>query len=86
MPPDSLITFAIKGWEVGGVGGGWCGGWVHQNANECEQGEGRGVTSIRTFTYKLLLIEYLFHKLLTIVTRFCVGFIKIHPSYLKCLF
>ena len=39
------------------------------------------VTSMRTFAY-IFLIEYLVHKLLTIVTRFFSSFIKI-PVLLK---
>ena len=44
-----------------------------------------GVTSMRTLAYIYFLIKYLIHKLLTIVTRFCVSFIKI-PVLLKICF
>ena len=58
----SIITFALSG------------GGVHENANVCKR-EG-DVTSMQILVY-IFLIEYLVHKLLAIVTRLFVSFIKI---------
>ena len=55
---------------------------IHQNANACEQDE-RGVgggwwgyVNVKVYTY-FFLIQYLAHKLLAVLTKFFVMFIKI---------
>ena len=48
--------------------------WVHQDANVCEPGGGRANVNAN--------VRCLVHKLLTIITRFFVSFIKI-PALLK---
>ena len=48
----------------------------------CGRGGGGGVMSMWMFPYNCFLIQYLVYKLLVIITRFFVCFIKI-PALLK---